>query len=169
MTAKEIAYLGPGEIETLEEVVKKRINEGDITSVVVASMKGKSALKIADVLGKSAKVVSITEFTYSNDITKKMKKLGVIPVEKADLPIQDDRGMKEGLLIFGSGVKAALEVASVAAGSELTEGKTIAIGGGKGGLDTALVVKAAPPSMIASSDPDERMSVLEVLTLPKKD
>jgi hypothetical protein len=95
-----------------------------------------------------------------------MKKLKVIPVEKAELPIQDRREMREALLMFGTGVKAALEVAAVAAEKGLVQGNVLAVAGSKGGLDTALAVRPSSPSDFSNPDPEKRMSVLEIVAMP---
>ncbi len=95
-----------------------------------------------------------------------MKKLKVVAVEKADLPIQDRREMREALEIFGAGVKAALEVAAIAAEKGLVSGKTMVVAGSKGGLDTAMVVRPSPPDDFSNPDPEKRMAVFEILALP---
>lgn len=161
-------YLKPGGRSTapLVEAVAERVGEGDLASVVVASTKGKTAAAVGEALKGSAQVVSVTEFAYGDDVKKAMKKLKVVPVENADLPIQDRRGMREALEIFGAGVKAALEVAAIAAERGLVSGKTMAVAGSRGGLDTALVVRPAPPASFSDPDPGKRMAVLEVLALP---
>ncbi|MFQ6053438.1 MAG: pyruvate kinase alpha/beta domain-containing protein, partial [Candidatus Bathyarchaeia archaeon] len=144
---KEIVYLKPGGKGTahLIEAVADRVRESGISHVVVASTKGKTALRLAEALKGIAEVVSVTEFTYEDEVKKRMKKLGVTAIEKADLPIQDRREMRETLLIFGAGVKAALEVAAVAAEKGVAPaGKVVAVAGSRGGLDTALIVRPAP-------------------------
>jgi len=168
---KNILYLKPGAKSTgdLIEAVVERAKESGITTVVVASLKGKTALRLAEALKGLSKVVSITEFTYDEDVKKGMKKLGVTAVERADLPIQERREMREALLFFGAGVKAALEVAAIAAEKEVAPpGNVIAVGGSQRGLDTAFVVKPAPPSDFFSPDPEKRMVVQEIIAMPLK-
>ncbi len=165
---RKVLYLGSKSTGDLIGAVAERVEEGDVSTVVVASTKGKTVVMLGEALKGSAQVVSVTEFTYGGDVKKKMKKLKVTPVEKADLPIQDRREMREGLLMFGPSVKAALEVACVAAEKELAKDKVVAVAGGKGGLDTALVVRPAPPSDLTSPDPEKRMAVYEILALPYK-
>ena len=92
------------------ESLKKIAEARGISEVVVASRGGKTALKIAEAVGKKIHVISITEFSYSDDVKKKMKKLKMAPIENADLVIQDLREMNETLLMFGPGVKTVLEV-----------------------------------------------------------
>lgn len=169
---KKIIYLKPGANATADliDAVADRVKENGVTSVIVASIRGKMALRLAEALEGSAKVVSVTEFTYDDEVKKGMRKLGVTPVERADLPIQDRREMREALLFFGEGVKAALEVASIAAEKGVAPpGKAVAVGGSRRGLDTALVVRPARPSEFSSPDPEKRMLVLEIIAMPLKE
>lgn len=168
MVEKSVLYLKPGGKGTarLIEAVAERVKEGDLASVVVASSKGKTAVKLGEALKGAAGVVSVTEFTYGDEIKKSMKKLKVIPVEKAELPIQDRREMREALLMFGAGVKAALEVAAVAAEKGLVQGNVLVVAGSKGGLDTAMVVRPSPPSDFSNPDPEKRMAVREIVAMP---
>jgi hypothetical protein len=165
---KSVLYLKPGGKGTarLIEAVAERVKDGGLASVVVASTKGKTALKLGEALKGVAEVVSVTEFTYGDDIKKSMKKLKVTPVEKAELPIQDRREMREALLMFGTGVKAALEVAAIAAEKGLVQGSVLAVAGSRGGLDTAMVVRPSTPSNFSNPDPEKRMAVLEIVALP---
>lgn len=167
---KKVLYLKPGARSTADliEAVAERCKEDELSSVVVASTKGKTAIRLGEALKGVAKVVSVTEFAYDDDVKKSMKKLKVASVERADLPIQDRRNMREALLIFGTGVKAALEVASIAAEKGLTADKVVAVAGSRGGLDTALVVRPSPPSEFSNPDPEKRMAVLEVIAMPLK-
>jgi hypothetical protein len=147
--------------------IKERTYDMDINSYIIASNKGRAALKVKECFG-DCRVVSVTEFTYSEDMKKQMKKLKIIPVEKVSLPIQDRRGIKEGLLFFGDGMKAALEVSSIAAEKGLVKGDCISIAGGKGGFDTVVFVKPSSYEYFYSPDPKERMQVLEILALPSR-
>jgi len=168
---RNILYLKPGAKSTgdLIEAVAERVKESAVDSVVVASTKGKTALRLAEALKGAAKVVSVTEFTYDGDVKKTMKKLGVTAVERADLPIQERREMRQALLFFGAGVKAALEVAAIAAEKGVAPpGRVIAVAGSRRGLDTALVVKPTTPSNFFSPDPEKRMAVLEIIAMPLK-
>jgi hypothetical protein len=152
--------------DSLIDAVTDRVQKGGIPTVVIASVKGKLALKLGEALQGSAQVVSVTEFGYSDSVKKAMKKLKVISVENADLPIQDHKEMREALEVYGSGVKAALEVAVIAAGKGLASEPVLTIGGSGGRLDTALVVKPSTPDGLLDSDPNAELAVLEVLALP---
>jgi hypothetical protein len=136
--------------------IKKSIDENEASLLVVASHHGKSAIKLAESI-KGVKVVSVSEFSYNDKVKKRMKKLKMIPLEKSDLLIQDDKELREQILKYGSGVKAALEVAAIASQKDLTKGKFVSVGGSKK-LDTALLVESATTW--------EDMTVMEVISLP---
>lgn len=148
------------------EGLKKAAEARGISKIVVASRGGKSALKIAEAVGKKIHVISITEFSYSDDVKKKMKKLKMAPVEKADLVIQDQREMNETLLMFGPGVKAALEVAAIAKQKELVEGEFIAVSGGKKSLDTVMVLDTVHPKAELVADPVKQLAIKQIIASP---
>jgi hypothetical protein len=167
---KRVLYVKAGKKGTTEVVdaIAARVKDDGLSSVIVASTSGKTAIRIGEVLKGLAEVVSVTEFTYGDDIKKAMKKLKIAPIEKAILPIQDRPAMREALLMFGSGVKAALDVVAVAAEKGLTQDRVIGVAGSERGLDTALVVRPSPPSEFSNPDPKKRMAVLEVVAMPLK-
>ena len=168
MVKKDIFYTDHETVfSELLHFIKERTYDMNINSYIIASNKGRAALKVKESVGDS-NVVSVTEFTYSENMKKQMKKLKIIPVEKVSLPIQDRRGMKEGLLFFGEGMKAALEVSSIAVEKGLVKGDCISIAGGKGGFDTVILVKPSSFEYFDSPNPKERMQVLEILVLPSR-
>jgi hypothetical protein len=149
-------------LEKIKEVNKVK----KIKSIVVASRGGKTAIKIAEELGKEANVIAISEFSYNESIKKDMKKLKITLIENANLPIQDLREMRETLLMFNSGIKAAIEVASIAANNRLVEGKFVAVSGSGNGLDTALIINTVHPEKEAISEPLKQLSVEKILSSP---
>jgi hypothetical protein len=96
-----------------------------------------------------------------------MKKANVIYIEKSDLPIQDKATVRDTLLIFGSGVKTAIEIAVIAANKGLVSGKVISISSGKKGIDTALLIKTSKSEDLFNSDPEKRLNVLDFLIFNK--
>jgi hypothetical protein len=138
----------------INEAMREAIDSYQISTIVVASHHGNSAIKLAESF-KGVKVVSISEFSYSDKAKKRMKKLKMIPIEKVDLPIQDDLELRQKVLQYGSGVKAALEVAVIASQNQLVEGKFLAVGGKR--LNSVLVME--PIS-------EEDLKVEEVISLP---
>ncbi|MCJ7732343.1 hypothetical protein MUP51_08515 [Candidatus Bathyarchaeota archaeon] len=147
------------------EKLKKYTTENK-APIIVASQNGKSALKMAEELGKDAKIVAISEFTYSDSVKKDMKKGKITAIENANLPLQDLREMKETLMMFDPGIKAALEVASIAASNRLVDGRYIVVAGGGKGMDTALVINTAHPEAEAISEPLKRLKVERILFSP---
>ena len=148
------------------ETVKKYLSENKAEAVVVASQGGKSALKLADEVGKESKIVAVSEFSYSENVNKSLKKAKVTVIENANLPIQDVREMRETLMMFGPGIKAALEVASIAASKKLVEGSYVAVAGGGKGLDTAIVVNTTHPEAEAISEPLKHLKVEKIIASP---
>ncbi len=144
--------------ESLNDIISK----GDIDAIVIASRTGKLSLKIAEKF-KGVKLVSVTEFIYSDEIKKEMKKANINPIEKSDLPIQDKTTVRDTLLMFGSGVKTAIEVATIAADKGLVSGKVISISSGKKGVDTALLIKTSKSNNMFDPDPEKRLAVIDFL------
>lgn len=144
------------------DTIKKAAEALEISKVVIASRGGKSALKLAESMGKRVQVISISEFSYSDDIKKKMKKLKMMPVENADLLIQDSKKMKESLLNQGVGVKAAMEAAVIAQNRGLVNGEFMAVAGSKSSLDTLLLV-STKESEEEVLDPIDQVSIKEIL------
>jgi hypothetical protein len=145
--------------------VKKAAEDRDISKVVIASRGGKSAIKLAESMGKSVQVISVSEFSYGDDVKKKMKKLKMVPVENADLLIQDSKEMKESLLKQGVGVKAAMEAAVLAKNRGFVEGEFMATAGSKSSLDTLLLVYTNH-SEEEALDPIDQVSIKEILVSP---
>ena len=148
------------------EKLKEYATENREQAFVVASKGGKSALKLGEELGKDAKIVAVSEFTYSENDKKAMKKQKINAIENADLPIQDLREMRETLLMFDAGIKAALEVASIASSKGLAEGKYVAVAGSGNGLDTAIVVNTVHPDAEAISEPLKKLKIEKILSSP---
>lgn len=119
------------------DAMREALESYKTSTIVVASHHGNSAIRLAESF-KGVKVVSVSEFSYSDKAKKRMKKLKMIPIEKVDLPIQDDLELRKRVLQYGPGVKAALEVAIIASQNRLVEGKFLAVGGKK--LSTVLVM-----------------------------
>jgi hypothetical protein len=134
--------------------MREALDSYKTSTIVVASHHGNSAIKLAESF-KGVKVVSVSEFSYSDKAKKRMKKLKMILIEKVDLPIQDDLALRKKVLQYGPGVKAALEVAVIASQNQLVEGKFIAIGGKR--LNTVLLMD--PKSK-------EDLKIEEVISLP---
>ena len=120
------------------DAILKTVEDKKISKIVVASRSGKSAIRLAESVGKGVQVISVSEFTYSDDVKKRMKKLKMVPVENADLVVQDFKDTRETLLTYGKDVKSALEVALIANRSGLVEDDFLTVSG----KETVLVVNS---------------------------
>lgn len=140
--------------------------ENEAQPIVVASQGGKTAIKLAEELGKKVKIISVSEFTYSDSNKKVMKKQKIKAIENADLQIQDLREMRETLLMFDSGIKAALEVASIAASNGLVNGKYVSVAGSEKGLDTAIIVNTIHPEADSISEPLKQLKIERIIFSP---
>ena len=134
--------------------------------IVIASQGGKTALKIAKELGKGVNIISISEFSYSEVNKKAMKKQKIRALENMDLPLQDLREMRETLLMFDSGIKAALEVASITSSKGLAEGEYVVVAGSGKGIDTAIVVNSIHPNAESISEPLKKLKIERILSSP---
>ena len=148
------------------EKLKIQVLEKKGVPIVIASQGGKTALKISEELGKGANLISISEFSYSDKDKKAMKKKKIKALEKVDLPIQDLREMRETLLMFDNGIKAALEVASIAASKGVADGEYIVVAGSRKGIDTALVVNTTHPKAENIFEPLKKIKIEKILSSP---
>ncbi len=121
------------------DAIKQTLEKKGISTIVIASRGGKSAIKLAESLGKKIQVIGVSEFSYKDSVKKKMKKRKVVAVENADLVIQDVKKSRDALNKLGSGVKAAVEVALIARKGDLVEDDFVAVSGLRDG-DIALIV-----------------------------
>ena len=154
------------DLNTVLDVAKKRAEELGIRSVVVASTKGETGVKAAEMFrGYNVVVVThstgfgaldVQELTPENR-ERILKAGGKIlttthafgglgrAVRRKFSTYQSDEIVANTLRVFGQGTKVAIEIALMAADSGLVSVKedVISIGGSGGGADTALVLQPA--------------------------
>ncbi|MGB9979106.1 pyruvate kinase alpha/beta domain-containing protein [Methanobacterium sp.] len=166
---KSIYYFeSPGEQNTdkLVELVKQRKEELGIKNIVVASVSGKTALKLKEVMD-DIDIVSITHHTGF----KEKGKMEITEADKNKLKEKDitfytgshalsgvGRGISNKfggvtpveiiaatLRLFGQGIKVCVEVTIMAADAGLIpmDSEIIAIGGTAWGADAAVVLEPA--------------------------
>jgi hypothetical protein len=168
---RSITYFNQPGIENTDEVVEivhKRLKEGDIKSVVVASSRGGTALKFARKMAKETNLVIVSShpgfsspgvWIFDLHALKELESMGCKVVKQSHILSGLERSfsnkfsgvshtevLAEALrCLFGVGMKVAIECAIMAADSgAIPIEKTIAVGGtssGKGqGADCAIVV-----------------------------
>jgi hypothetical protein len=176
------------------EAVMRRLAEGDITTVVVSSTTGYTAIKFAEALEGRDEVTAIsvaesslirewgTEYPTLAPATKaELERRGVIVADKVSYvfhhsPFDDSRWqaptpeeiVRETLYAFGQGLKVAVEVVLIAVTSGYLAPfqDVIAVGGTHRGVDTAIVMNATYPNYIFSQDPAKRLHIREILCKP---
>lgn len=189
---REILYFEkPGRENTnsVVQAVARRLVDGDIGTVIVASTTGHTALALSDALGDSARIVSVAETALLRewgheypclDPERKaeLERRGVIVAEKIPYLFHSsvldysqwkvptpEIILRETLYAFGQGLKVAVEVVFIAVASGFVEPfqDVIAIGGTSRGADTAIVMNATYPNHAFSKDPEKRMRIKEIL------
>lgn len=159
---------GVGNTDDIVEIVYKRLKEGDIKSVVVASSRGGTGLKFAKKMAKETNLVIVSShpgfsapgvWNFDLNTSKELESMGCKVVKQSHILSGLDRSVSnkfsgashtevlaEALrCLFGVGMKVAIECTVMAADSgAIPIEKTIAVGGTtskKGaGADCAIVV-----------------------------
>ena len=89
--------------ENVIEVIKKRLNKGDIKTIIVATTKGDTALKMAEEIN-NCKIVAVThqagfvkpgEMEVEKDVLEKLKEKGVIVVTATHALAGIDRAVRK--------------------------------------------------------------------------
>lgn len=168
---RSVVYFKQSGVENTDDVLEtvyKRLKEGDIKSVVVASSSGQTGLKFAKKMARETNLVIVSShpgqtapgvWKFDLDILKELESMGCNVVRHSHILSGLDRSISakfsgvspveflaESLrCLFGCGMKVAIECTIMAADSgAIPIDKTIAVGGtgsGKGkGADCAVVV-----------------------------
>ena len=190
MVKREIGYFEQSGVENTDdviEIVHRRLQEGDIRSVVVASSRGSTGLKFAKKMAKDTNLVVVSShpgrskpgvWDFDLGILSELEAMGCRVLRQTHALSGVERSFSQkfsGLshaellaeclrTLFGTGMKVAIECVVMAAdGGAIPIEKTIAVGGTSArgrGADTAIV---AHPSH-ANNFFDLR--VLEILAKP---
>jgi hypothetical protein len=169
MKERKITYFEqPGEGNTGDTInaASERLGDGDIKHVVVASHRGKTALKVAEKLkGSDIHVIAVTVAASTKQEIKdewnrnlpKLKELGVMThrgvysfagVERAIKARWGGAGpavlMGDTLKVLGEGVKVGVDISLMSADAGLIPAgeKVMAIAGTSRGADTCMVIKS---------------------------
>ncbi|MEM2906097.1 MAG: pyruvate kinase alpha/beta domain-containing protein [Candidatus Bathyarchaeia archaeon] len=186
----------PGEQNTddVVEAVEKRLSATGIKYVVVASTRGKTAVKFAEALGKRAHIISVSEPQYIKEwgvqwpimdpaYRKRLEELGVTVLDNAPYvfhssvfeasrwpQVTPEILLRETFYTLGQGFKVAVEVVltAVACGALEPYQDVIGVGGTSRGADTALVLRATYPATVFSKDPAKKLEIREIIAMPRK-
>jgi len=146
------------------EIVYKRLKEGDIRSVVVASSRGGTGVKFAKKLARETNLVIVSShpgfsapgvWNFDLNVLKELESMGCKVVKQSHILSGLERSISNKFsgvshtevlaeafrCLFGVGIKVAIECTIMAADSgAIPIDKAIAVGGTGGGADCAIVV-----------------------------
>ena len=150
-TITYFATKGQENTSDLVDIVVKRLEEGDISAVAVATTSGRTALSLAEAVNGRAPVYAVN-FQNSDkldpDLRRKAEEAGAVfmPEKPVARYIRQIPGHSpDTLRCFGQGMKVAVEVImqAVEVGHIAGGDRVIGIGGTSWGADVAVVARAA--------------------------
>lgn len=169
---RDVYFLKPGRHNTddVVDAVVERVEATGIRTVIAASNRGYTALRLCERLKGKARLVSVSEYRYDPSTKERLEGLGATLIEKCPLPVHERRELRRALYLFGQGLKVAVEVAAIAAemGAVDPYSDVIAVGGTSRGADAAIVLRATPVDDFYSSDRRKRLEIREVIAMPLK-
>jgi hypothetical protein len=174
------------------DAVRRHLDEGDLSTIVVATSTGKTAVAFAEALGRrpGVRLIAVGNPPSSNferisaENRQKLTAQGATIVDFAPYGLSalnsDDHkniyGALDLLVVVadvwrltgGQGLKVAMEVGLMATnvGVLKTGEKVITVGGTAAGADTAVVMKTAYSLDLFCDDPDRRPELVEMLCTP---
>lgn len=184
---KSIYYFeSPGEENTdkLVELVKQRKEELNIKNIVVASVSGKSALKLREAMD-DVNIISIThhagfrekgKLEITEESKNKLKEKNITFYTGSHALSGVGRGISNKfggvtpveiiaatLRLFGQGIKVCVEVTIMAADAGLIpmDSEIIAIGGTGSGIDAAVVLEPAHMNNVFD------LKIKEIIAMPR--
>ncbi|MCS7119687.1 MAG: pyruvate kinase alpha/beta domain-containing protein [Nitrososphaerota archaeon] len=163
---------GPENTEDVLKAVAKRLEVGDVKTVVVASTSGNTGAKFARALKGKAKVIAVSHEKMENRFKDEIVGLGGIAIDKTHLPLHG-RGMdkvRDALYSLGQGFKVAVEVILIAADKGVIKPceDVIGVGGSGEGSDTAIVSRSTTTKEAFGRDSSSKLEVREIIAMPLK-
>lgn len=188
---------GPACTAGVQEAVRRRLERGDLSHLVVASISGRTALRLARAVARPGlSIVCVTgppswdiypEYESPRPVPaarRQLEKLGTTVVDRMISSFSDTvdySAARFGLMppswlvvetlvsVGGYGLKTAVEAAVMAtdAGAVPPFTEVVAVGGMNRGADTAAVVVSTFASCFFSLRPERRFQVKEILAMPR--
>jgi hypothetical protein len=163
---------GPENTEEVISAVSKRLEEGDIKIVVVASTTGRTGVKFAESLKGKAKVVAISHEKMDPKLKEEITNLRGVAVDQTHLPLHQ-RGMdkvRNAFYVLGQGFKVAVEVILIATDKAVIKPyeDVIGVAGSGEGSDTAIIARSTTTKEMFSEDPLRKLEVREIIAIPLK-
>jgi len=169
-----VYFLEPGPENTGDvlKAVAKRLEGGDIDTVVIASMSGRTGVKFAEALKSKANVVAVSHEEMDSKLKGSIVKMGGVAADKTHLPLNGKSmdEIRDTFYTLGQGFKVAVEVILIAADKGLIKPykDVIGVGGTGGGADTAMVARATSTKEIFSEDARKKLEIREIIAMPLK-
>ncbi|MBS7609022.1 hypothetical protein KEJ19_00420 [Candidatus Bathyarchaeota archaeon] len=163
---------GPENTEDVIKAVARRLEVGDVRTVVVASTSGNTGAKFAEALKGKVKVVAISHEKMEAGLKDRIVKLGGIAVDETHLPLHE-RGMdkvRNAFYSLGQGFKVAVEVILIATDKGVIKPyeDVIGVAGSGEGSDTAIVARSTTTKEIFGKDPGKKLEIREIIAMPLK-
>jgi len=154
------------------KAVARRLEGGDIDTVVVASTSGRTGVKFAEALKGKANVIAISHEDMDSKLKASIAKMGGVAADKTHLPLHE-KGMdkiRDTFYTLGQGFKVTVEVILIAADKGLIKPyrNVIGVAGTGGGADTAIVARATSTKEIFSEDAEKKLEIREIIAMPLK-
>ncbi|MDH5770046.1 MAG: hypothetical protein OEZ25_01990 [Candidatus Bathyarchaeota archaeon] len=163
---------GPENTDKVIEAVRKRVEEGDVKTVVVASTSGSTGAKFARALKGEAQVVAISYETMDSKDKEEIIELGGKLADNAKLLMGDAEwgSVKRVLYALGQGFKVAVQVLFMATEKGLIKPyeDVIGVAGSGRGSDTAIVAKATTSKDAFGEVKKKKLEVREIVAMPLK-
>lgn len=149
ISQKRITYFrkpGAGNTDDVLRLAKKRSDSLGISTVVLASTKGGTAMKALTILeGKNLIVVGIDRDKFSLETMKKVRERGFPVIFSHEIDYDYSEDMKVAFRRFSQGMKVSVEDVVIACSKDvLEEGMdVVSLAGSSLGADTAIVINSA--------------------------
>ena len=187
---------GAGNTSKVIDAVKRRLRQGDVNKILVASESGRLALALKRTLGRTPMVcVTIDEKTrrrYRKPplMRDDLLKQGIVIVDEASEPLgrellfrnwweqetirlpgpNADLFWMSLICVGGHGLRTAVEIVFMAVETRaVAEGeKVVSVAGTGWGADSAIVMTACKFDNVVGVNPKKRMKIEEILAMPKQ-
>lgn len=191
-------FEGPGAANTAKvtRAIRRRLREGDVKNVLVASESGQLALSLAKALAP-ASVICVTydpatRHRYQKPELRKEELLrqGIVVVDTVPEPLGRELTFRNWweketvtlaghgadlfwmtlICVGGHGLRTAVEIVftAVEAGAIPVGERVISAAGTGWGADSALVMRASRFEDAVGDDPAKRMKIEEILAMPRR-
>lgn len=189
MREERIVYFESGGRHNTEktlEIVRERLQRGDIKKVVIASVSGYSAEKALSILkdtGANIIVVSLRGLGpgFPAELKQRLEQAGHKVIFAEDVPIEFPEEVKGALWRFCEGMKVCVEIVLIATDAGLLQPgeEVIAVAGTGhlgyekgGGVDTAIVMEAINSKRFLQLETifgmkEKRRKIKEILCKPR--